>query len=64
MALAVLAVRTLLDGAALPAAMQLAIEVLSGVVAYVLAVLVFARRVSQELIAKLKVALGRPKTSV
>lgn len=64
MALAVLAVRALLRGAALPAALQLAIEVLSGAVAYVLAALVFARRVSRELVAKLRVALGRPQASV
>jgi lipopolysaccharide exporter len=63
MALAVLGVRALLSSAQPPAALQLCIEVLSGAVAYVLAVRLLARRVSQELIAKLRMALGRPQPS-
>ena len=50
-----------LDGAQLPSALQLALEVLSGAVAYVIAVSILARRVSQELIAKIRMALGRPQ---
>jgi PST family polysaccharide transporter len=61
MALAVLGLRALLDGAQLPSALQLALEVLSGAVAYVIAVSILARRVSQELIAKIRMALGRPQ---
>lgn len=63
MALAVLGVRALLGSTELPALLQLCIEVSSGAVAYVLAVLLLARRVSQELIAKLRMALGRPQPS-
>jgi PST family polysaccharide transporter len=63
MALAVLGVRALLVSAHLPAALQLTLEVLGGAVAYVLAVSILARRVSQELIAKMRMALGRPQPS-
>jgi lipopolysaccharide exporter len=63
MALAVLGVRAVLGDARLPAPLQLTIEVLSGAGAYVLAVLLLARRVSQELLAKLRMALGRPQPS-
>jgi hypothetical protein len=61
MGLAVLATRAALGhGPALPAALRLAIEVLAGGVSYVVAVLLVARDVSQELYTKLRLAL-RPR---
>jgi PST family polysaccharide transporter len=63
MALAVLATRAALSSAAeLPAALRLAVEVLSGALAYVAAALLLARSASRELYAKLRVAL-RPRAS-
>jgi lipopolysaccharide exporter len=60
---AVLAVRVGLSGwAPLPPAFRLVVEVLTGGVAYVAAVLLFARRTSRELLDKLRVAL-RPRTA-
>jgi lipopolysaccharide exporter len=61
MVVAVLATRAVLPSA-LPAALRLTFEVLSGAVAYVLAVLLLARSVSRELYTKLRVAL-RPQAS-
>lgn len=61
MVVAVLAARAVLPNA-LPAALRLTLEVLSGAVAYVLAALLLARSVSRELYAKLRVAL-RPQAS-
>jgi lipopolysaccharide exporter len=61
MALAVLATRAaLVHGPELPAALRLAIEVVAGALSYVVAVLVVARDVSQELVTKLRIAL-RPR---
>jgi len=63
MAVAVLAARAALSsGGELPAALRLGVEVLAGAVAYVASALLFARSVSQELLAKLRVAL-RPQAS-
>ncbi len=58
MVAAVLAARAVVNAAGgLPAALQLAVEVVSGALAYTLGALVLARQVSRELIAKLRVAL-------
>ncbi len=63
MVLAVLATRAALASAAqLPPALRLAIEVLSGALAYVAAALLLARSASRELYAKLRVAL-QPRAS-
>jgi PST family polysaccharide transporter len=63
MSCAVLLVRALLSSwPPLHPALQLAIEVVTGGVAYVAAVLLVARRVSQELVDKLRVAL-RPQAA-
>lgn len=63
MALAVVATRSALaSGPELPAALRLAIEVVSGAIAYVLAALLVARSISRELYAKLRMAL-RPRAS-
>jgi lipopolysaccharide exporter len=62
MSAAVLVVRSALSGAALAPAVQLVIEVLTGVASYLLAALLVAKRVTRELLSKMRVAL-RPQTA-
>jgi lipopolysaccharide exporter len=63
MAAAVLAGRGALGQGELGAVARLALEVLIGAVTYVLAAMVLAQRVTRELVAKLRLALGPPVAS-